>query len=341
MKVKFVQNLAQAAGRVAGTVGRNLKQASPEILLVAGVAGVVAATVMACRATRAANDILDEHNEARKDLQEEEELVAVDENGDVVDNVNPDESTDIQAVAIVDKRALWKLYAKTGAKMVRLYGPSVALGVASIAMIFASHGIMKKRNAGLLAAYSVLENGFYEYRNRVRALIGDEEEEKLRFGTTVQEISEHFVDENGEETTVVKTAPVFDLNHCSPYARYFDAYSIGNWQGDLAEEMFLDGQEDYLNHLLHAKENQVIVLNEAYRCLGLAESVAGSYAGWALGVGGDDEVRFHRIKGYRQIEENGQMIFIPTTILDFNCLPDVHRYMDRAEELMRKQMVIE
>ena len=58
------------------SAGFALKKHSPEILVVAGVAGTVLATVMACKATMKLPDILEEHkdtmDEVHKQVPEEE-----------------------------------------------------------------------------------------------------------------------------------------------------------------------------------------------------------------------------------------------------------------------------
>lgn len=49
--------------RLANRAGLKIKKHAPDILLVAGVAGTVASTVMACKATLKVTDILDESKE--------------------------------------------------------------------------------------------------------------------------------------------------------------------------------------------------------------------------------------------------------------------------------------
>lgn len=344
MQINFIKNFALAGRRVAGVVGHNLKQASPEILLVAGIVGVVASTVMACKATKEASDILEEHNNERDALTE-----PVSEEAELVEQlaISEDEKTegDISTtvtgeVVVVDRKALMKTYCKTGVRFIRLYGPAVVLGAASIACIFASHGIMRKRNAGLLAAYSVVENGFSEYRSRVRDILGEEAEERLRLGIEDHEIEETSVDDEGNETSVVRNAPVFNLSNCSPYARYFDQYSVSGWQGDEIEEMFLDGHEQFANDRYNAYG--YVMLNSVYHDLGYEETSDGQLVGWAKGSGGDDRVIFERHKGYRWVEIDGMRKLIPTTIIDFNVDGDVHKAIDRINRLgasFRKQVV--
>lgn len=344
MNANFIKNFALAGRKVAGVVGRNLKEASPEILLVVGVAGVVVSTVMACRATKHVDDILDEHNAEREALENEDEIgTSEDENRlEIEENTDISEHSgvDSKAPAVAYKRALWRTYCKTGWRFVKLYGPSVALGAASMACIFASHGILRKRNAGLLAAYTMMERGFSEYRNRVRDILGEEEEEKLRLGIHEEEFEETITDEDGAETTVLKKGPIFDLSSCSQYARYYDAYSVYGWEGDTYQEMVLDGVERYANDRLIA--NDVVFLNEVYKDLDLPLSSDGQLAGWCKGGNGDGQIMIKRIKGYRKVSLDGMERVIPTTILDFNVDGDVHRCLDLQNRLgaaVRKRLV--
>ena len=56
-----VTDVISGAKRSLIKAGFKVKKHSPEILVVVGVAGVVTSTVMACKATTKAGDILEEH----------------------------------------------------------------------------------------------------------------------------------------------------------------------------------------------------------------------------------------------------------------------------------------
>mgnify|MGYP003294484487 CR=1 FL=1 len=55
--------IVEKVTRLGGSVGYQLKKHSPEILMVVGIAGTIASTVMACKATTKIGDILDEASE--------------------------------------------------------------------------------------------------------------------------------------------------------------------------------------------------------------------------------------------------------------------------------------
>ena len=139
-------------------IGFKFKKYSPEIMVVAGVAGVVTSAVMACKATTKLERILEE---PKKDIEAihhgfehpetlTEEYTEEDRNKDL---------------AIV--------YAQAGVKVAKLYAPSVLLGAVSITAILAGNNILRKRNVALAAAYTAVDKGFKEYRGRVVERFGE------------------------------------------------------------------------------------------------------------------------------------------------------------------------
>ncbi len=70
-------------------------QNKPEIMLVAGLVGVIGATILACRATLKAKDVMEEHNKRLEEIQE---------------NLNEEEKIELPVEA---KRDIRKVYLKT------------------------------------------------------------------------------------------------------------------------------------------------------------------------------------------------------------------------------------
>ena len=183
-----------------------IKKHSPEILIVAGIAGVVTSAVMACKATTKINDILD---------QTKEEVGKV---NDALANEKIPEDVYSKEDA---KKDLASIYIQTGFKLAKLYGPSLILGALSITSILASNNILRKRNVALAAAYATIDNSFKEYRGRVIERFGKDLDRELKYNIKAKEISETTVDKNGKETTVTKTVPVVESEEPSDYARFF------------------------------------------------------------------------------------------------------------------------
>ena len=235
---------------------------SPEILMGVGVVGVVTGTVMACRATLKLNDILEEAQETRDKIKE------------VASNPNyEDKYTEEDA-----KKDLAVNCIQTGVKVAKLYAPAVAVGVAGVGCVLASHDIMKKRNVALSAAYLTVDKSFKEYKQRVVDRFGEEVEKEIRYGIKAEEIVETVTDEEGNETTITETVKTMNPTLYSDYARFFDEASPC-WQNDPEYNlMFLKAQQQYANDLLRAKGR--LFLNDVYEMLGIEKTKAGQIVGW-------------------------------------------------------------
>lgn len=291
--------------RAFHNVGFQLKKHSPEILLVAGTIGTVASAVMACKATLKVNATLEQpkkniakiHEATEKGITEAGEEYSIEDS----------------------KKDLTIVYAQTGLELVKLYGPAVVLGVASIGCIFASNNIIHKRNVALAAAYATVDNGFKEYRNRVVERFGKELDRELKYNIKAQEVEEKVVNEDGSESTVKKTVEVANVKLESDYARFFDEYCTG-WEKDSEYNlMFLKRQQDYANDLLQAKGH--LFLNEVYDMLGIPRTKAGQVVGWVYDKNneiGDNYVDF----GIYDVRNPDKRDFVNgrerSILLDFN-----------------------
>lgn len=288
---------------ISQTGGRSVllaKKFSPEILLVGGIAGGITAAVMACKATRKVDDILDDHNETMAQISMGESSVDSDEG----------------------KKEIDKLKLKTKMTLVKdlgkIYAPPIVLGAASIGCILGSHGILSKRNMAIAAAYSVVQDRFNEYRDRVRNEYGDEKEKNLYFGTEQKTIETVEVDEKtGKEKKVKKKVNMLkDPNDLSQYARFFDDASP-NWVNDSEMNLaFLKAQQNYCNDLLKVRGH--LFLNEVYDILGIPRSKAGAVVGWVISKEGDNFVDF----GLYSIRNQEAADFVngyeENILLDFN-----------------------
>lgn len=260
MKVKEIIN---SVSYNAHRIGFKIKKASPEIMVVAGVVGVVTSTVMACKATTKVNDILEE---TRKQVDDVHNVL----DSDVIteEEYNNDDA----------KKDLAIIYTQAGVKLIKLYAPSVIVGALSITGILASHKILKKRNVALTAAYATIDRSFKEYRGRVVERFGKELDRELRYNIKAQEIEEKTVDKDGNETIEKKTISVVDPNMYSDYARIFDNGSMGWTKDPEYNLMFLKLQQNQANDRLRAQG--YLFLNDVYDMLGIPRTKAGQIVGW-------------------------------------------------------------
>ena len=249
--------------RTLSKAGFQIKKHSPEILIVAGIAGVVTSAVMACKATTKINDILDQTKE---------------EVGKVNDALNNEKISEDVYSKEDAKKDLAIIYIQTGVKLAKLYGPSLILGALSITSILASNNILRKRNVALAAAYATIDNSFKEYRGRVIERFGKDLDRELKYNIKAKEISETTVDENGKETTVTKTVPVVESEEPSDYARFFCEGCAGWTKDPEMNLVFLKQQQNWANELLKTRGH--LFLNEVYDMLGIERSKAGQVVGW-------------------------------------------------------------
>ena len=285
-----------------------IKKHSPEILVTTGVVAGVVSAVMACKATTKANTIIEEAKEKIDAIHEVK-------NNPVYAGQYTEEDS---------KKDLAIVYAQTGLKFGKLYGPSVVLGAAAIGCIFTGHNIMRKRNIALAAAYTAEHLGFKEYRGRVIDRFGKELDRELKYNIKAKEIEETVVNEDGTESTIKKTVEVAELGKYSLYARFYDDGCVG-WTKNPEDNLyFLKCQENYANEKLQSRG--YLFLNEVYEMLGIPISQAGCSVGWIYDEKnpiGDNVVDF----GLCDVSKEGVRNFVNgherVILLDFNVDGDI------------------
>lgn len=257
-KTEIITHLTRTFNRT----GLKIKKHSPEILLATGTVGIVASTVMACKATLKVEEIVDEAKEKI----------------DTIHQVSADPAMTEKYSEEDGKKDLAIVYTQTAVKFIKLYGPSVTIGVASLACMIGSNRILNKRNAALAAAYAAVDKSFKEYRGRVIDRFGKQMDRELRYNIKAQEIEETTVDANGKETVTKKTVDVMDPNSYSQYAIVFDDSNEG-WDPDPERsKYFLIQQQNWANERLKSRGH--LFLNEVYDMLGAKRTKAGAQVGW-------------------------------------------------------------
>lgn len=273
---QWLANVNTTLAKKAGRAELMLKKNSPEILLGVGIVTFIGTVVTACRATLRADEVLEYHKKKMKDIHDAKEIA--DQNPE--DELVYDDQLYRQDVGFQ--------YLKTAGKMAKLYVPTVALGTVSLACILTSRNIMQKRYLGVVSAYNGLLSVHEMYRKRVREEYGEDMDKHFRYGTEYGTETIVDVDENGKKTkTKVKTENtdqgliIPDSDTC----RFFDS-SNPNWdRNPNFSMMFLRGQQNYLNDLLHTRGH--VFLNEVYDALGFDHTPQGGVLGWIDGEGDD------------------------------------------------------
>ena len=250
--------------------GLVLRKHSPEILLGAGLVGVVVTIVMASKATLKVQAIMDEkHNE----------LLLVEKSLETKREANTATIVYTEEDALRDKAII---YVQTGLKLSKLYGPSVGVGLLSVAAILASHGIMHNRQVALVGAYNLLAQGFKNYCEQVVDQLGEEQDRLFANGLRAETVTEKETDEEGKTRKTKKTKLVTNGKATSIYSRFYAKGTTPQWRGDRAlDKAFLIAQQNYLNDVLIIRGH--VFLNEVYDALGFPHTKEGAIVGWVLG----------------------------------------------------------
>lgn len=296
--MKNKTEIMKSVNGVASKAVMKLKKHSPEILVVAGIAGTVVSAVLACKATTKVAEILDETKGTLDTIHDGMETGAI--NGQEYTNED-------------GKKDTVEVYAQTGMKLAKLYGPAIILGTLSITSILASNNILRKRNVALGAAYAAIDKSFKEYRGRVIERFGEQVDTELKYGIKAKKFEEIEVDpETGKEKKVKKTVMVADPNLQSDYAVYFDSKSRNYETNPDYNRMFLKAQQAFANDKLQTRGH--LFLNEVLDDLDLPRTPAGQIVGWTKD-GPDGYVNFRIVEVERETEDGRHE---PALLLDFN-----------------------
>ena len=262
------QEIINKATRLLSSTQYQVKKHSPEILMIAGIAGTIIGTVLACKATTKVSEIIEEKNKNVEDVHTCLEKKS---------NEYTEEDS---------KKDLTIIYAQTGVKLFKLYAPAIGVMTLSFASIIAGHKVLKKRNIAIAAAYAAIDKGFKQYRKNVIEEFGEGVDQQMRFGLKSKEIKKK--DKDGK--TVKETEYYIDpdanpLDNISEYARFFDAASSNFAKDPEYNMMFLRRQQDYANEMLKSRGH--LFLNEVYDLLEIPRSKAGQVVGWVYDKNGN------------------------------------------------------
>lgn len=218
---------------------------SPELLIAGGILSAAASIGFAIYSTTKLNSKLKPYNDKidsiKKDLKD------------------PNQSIDVKEC----KKELAKTYGLAALKVTTLYAPSVLLFSASVGCILGSHKIMRSRNLALTAACATLERSYKAYRDRVKAKLGEEAEEKLYNNIRKEEVE--VIDPKTGKVTKKK----IDLPHVDEDNDWNVMYDCGNncWGRDAVQNFdWLMQQQAFLTEKL--RRRGYLFLYEVYDVLG-------------------------------------------------------------------------
>lgn len=307
MKNNIFTAVTNKLGKTGNKFLFGMKKRSPELLLIASGIGIVAGTVMACKATLKANDILDTHKENMEKIHAASEA-----------HVEDYKEKDAKRDKVV-------CFTQTGLKMVKLYMPSALVFACSFGAALVSHKILTKRVAGFAAAYAAVDRAFKEYRARVVDKYGAEIDKAFRFGLLdKKEVETTVTDENGDTKTVKEEVNIA-TETSNPYIRYLKKGHPFWSNNQLMIEKFLTMKQSVVNNLLKYKGH--LTLNEVYDELEFEHTKAGMVCGWIYDLRnptGDNYIQFD-VKKVELLGKNGNTE--PAYAIDFNVDGNIYNMM--------------
>lgn len=246
------------------------KANSPTIMVVAGVVGLGATAVLAARATRHIDPIIEVHSKERIALANERaELTSREYN-----------------------KRLYTLYMGTGFELGKLYGPALFVGTTSAISILGGHKILRSRQIATMAAYSGLLEQFNSYRVRVAQTVGEDIEKGIYEGARGE-----WHKENGQANLPKQMTPVFEDKPDTYLTPWFTSQTSPNHKNDpVVNYLFLKSVQTHMNHMLSRRGH--VFLNDVYDALGMARRPEGAVAGWLYNnPNGDQHIDFGFMTG--------------------------------------------
>lgn len=300
-------NLPAVTNLSKGRIGLHLQKNSPEIFLALGITGAVGAAVWACKATLNAQYYFMEHQVTLASIDRIKE-----EKSEEYTNEQYQKDRTMAIVRFI-------------LNIAKLYGPSVALGTISIAMLVGSNRVLNKRNAGLMSAYALVDKAYSSYRTRVKEELGEDVDEYLRWkkphedGLKVVDAKKKAASFNFDNT---ETADLPGETHDdlmgmpSQYAMIIDDHN-SQWRDDPIQlQYFLESQQRYANDRLKLRGH--FFLHEAYDMLGIPRTQASAIVGWLDDGDGDNFIDFDILNPHNTTDGVNLNGYNETFVVDFN-----------------------
>ncbi len=218
-----------------------LSDNAPVILTAAGIVGTVASTVLAARAGYKAGF-----------------SVAMDE---ATGGVKADETASARTKRIA--KSTWKLYL-----------PTAASGVGTIACVAMANRINMNRTAALAAAYTITDKAYSEYKEKVKETVGEKKEDEIQTKVVQDRV-------NANESSQLIVIGDNDV-------LCYDVLSDRFFQSSM--EKLKKAENDTNHEIIH---NLYVSLSEFYSKVGLAPTGFSDEVGWTS----DNlvELRFHSV----------------------------------------------
>jgi hypothetical protein len=302
---------------------------SPEILIVAGVASLIAAGVSLWKARPKYEAILDRHAEEEAQIEEALERAATE----------PVTEDYTEADAAQDRRGN---YMKTAVAFVKVFAPVVLFGLGAVACFVGSSTINKKRYLTMASTYATMATNYESLQKALLAKTGGVALDKLN-GDDQQAA----IDNDGGEG-IEKKDEVQQEFPLEATEMFFDAVSRNFEKDRSANETFLGNHQKRFTEILQQRTGEYepgfITLNEVLKALDLPQTEAGQILGWSNYPNPEDNIKYGAAGfvsfGFREINNiahisNSYDPTSPVLLLKFNCdkMPLIGRH--GKDKLMR------
>lgn len=249
--------------RIASALAKTkikLNNVKPELLVYGGIALVVGGGIYACVQTMKAPKILEEHNDRI-------EKIKTYKNHITEPALYPENDY---------RKDVAKTYLHTATKLVKVYSGPAVIGAVGIGFILRGHALIRSENAALLASYGALQAAYDEYRERVRKTLGEDFDDTIVNGGSV----DTFEDKDGKMDEKTKKTVEFVKPVMDPYSVIFEEVTSPALWTPVAStnRMNVVAIQAECNRMLEAEG--YLFLNDVLRMLGMKETEISRKVGW-------------------------------------------------------------
>lgn len=247
---------------LVANLGKTIKVNSPGILSAFGIVGVATTSYLAAKAA------------TKSTIQ----IIEMEENEDEEYELDPKERFKERA------KLVWKNYIPAGIS-----------GVATIGCIIASSKLSGNKTAAAVAAYSITEKAFGEYKEKVVEQLGEKKEQAIR-----DEIAQEHISQNPSREVMITSI--------SGHVLCCELYTGRYLRSDMET---LRKAENELNKILISQT--FATLNDFYDLVGLSYTSNSYWQGW-------DSDRFMELRFSTVMSDNNE----PCIAFEYNYVRPVH-----------------
>lgn len=151
------------------------------------------------------------------------------------------------------------------------YIPTILIGAGSLVCIFGANILTRREQAALISAYTLLDNSYKEYRNKLKELYGEEAHEEIVNAIAVEKVKEVGI----SAECLCANSSLTDDDACGEPILFYEEYS-GRYFESTIEQVIVAEYHLNRNFILRG----YTTLNEFYEFLGLETTDYDSKLGW-------------------------------------------------------------